>query len=394
MRRQESIRMSKRRLIVILLAAAGVAAALAIGPGRRAIESALLLRELGASATAAQVAPQEVSALRRTIAFAAGGRAYAADFYRAAAEPRAVLLLVPGLAPDGKDDVRLVDLAVILARARFAVLVPDIASLRAQRVSAENIRQIADALGYLATADGLIDQTIQAPRPLGIAAISYSVGPALLATLESGLAGRVDFMVAIGGYYDVEAVVTYFTTGYYRDAADAAWTKGTPNDYGKWLFVGANSDEAIMDLRDRITLRAIAARRMADGGAEIGDLAASLGPEGQAVQALLTNQDPEATARLIAGLPAKLRDNLGALNLRGHDLAGAPRDVIVIHGRDDRIIPASESIGLAAALPAERGHLYLVEHLAHADLEPGDWRDVLTLWQATYRLLRLRDGGA
>jgi hypothetical protein len=394
MRRQESIRMSKRRLIVILLAAAGVAAALAIGPGRRAIESALLLRELGASATAAQVAPQEVSALRRTIAFAVGGRAYAADFYRAAVEPRAVLLLVPGLAPDGKDDVRLVDLAVILARARFAVLVPDIASLRAQRVSAENIRQIADALGYLATADGLIDQTIQAPRPLGIAAISYSVGPALLATLESGLAGRVDFMVAIGGYYDVEAVVTYFTTGYYRDAADAAWTKGTPNDYGKWLFVGANSDEAIMDLRDRITLRAIAARRMADGGAEIGDLAASLGPEGQAVQALLTNQDPEATARLIAGLPAKLRDNLGALNLRGHDLAGAPRDVIVIHGRDDRIIPASESIGLAAALPAERGHLYLVEHLAHADLEPGDWRDVLTLWQATYRLLRLRDGGA
>ena len=53
----------------------------------------------------------------------------------------------------------------------------------------------------------------------------------------------------------------------------------------------------------------------------------------------------------------------------------------------------SESIDLAAALPAERGHLYVVEHLAHADLEPGDWRDVVTLWQATYRLLRLRDGG-
>jgi len=52
-----------------------------------------------------------------------------------------------------------------------------------------------------------------------------------------------------------------------------------------------------------------------------------------------------------------------------------------------------ESNGLAAALPAGRGHLYVVEHLAHADLEPGDWGDVLTLWQATYRLLRLRDGG-
>jgi len=392
MRRQEGMRMSKRRLIVIAVAAAGLAAALAVGPGRRAIESALLLRELGASAAAAQVAPQDVSALRRTIAFTVDGRTYAADFYRTAAAPRAALLLVPGLAPDGKDDRRLVDLAVILARARFAVLVPDIASLRAQRVSADNIRQIADALGYLATADGLIDDTITAPRPLGIAAISYSVGPALLATLQNGLAGRVDFMVAIGGYYDVESVVTYFTTGYYRGGAEAPWTKGTPNDYGKWLFVGANSD-AIMDMRDRITLRAIAARRMTDGGAEIGDLSAMLGPEGRAVQALLANQDPDAAGRLIAGLPARLRDNLGALNLRGRDLAGAPRDVILIHGRDDRIIPVSESIGLAAALPAEREHLYVVEHLAHADLEPGDWGDVLTLWQATYRLLRLRDGG-
>ena len=384
--------MSMRRLLVILVAAAGLATALSIGPGRRAIDSALLLRELGASAAAARVAPQDVAALRRTIAFTVAGRTYAADFYRIEADPRAALLLVPGLAPDGKDDRRLVDLAVILARARFAVLVPDIASLRAQRVSAENIRQIADALGYLATTDGLIDKTTRAPRPLGIAAISYSVGPALLATLESGPAGRVDFMVAIGGYYDVEAVVTYFTTGFYRSAADGSWTKGTPNAYGKWLFVGANT-EAIMDMRDRITLRAIAARRMADNGAEIGDLAASLGPEGRAVQALLANQDPDATGRLIAGLPAKLRENLGALNLRDRDLAGAPRSVILIHGRDDSIIPVSESIGLAAALPADRAHLYVVEHLAHADLEPGDWGDVLTLWQATYRLLRLRDGG-
>jgi hypothetical protein len=384
--------MARRRLLIAAIAAAILAAALAVGPGRRALDSLLLLRELGESAAAAAVAPQDVAALRRTVTFSVAGRAYTADFYRTAAEPRAALLLVPGLAPDGKDDRRLVDLAVILARARFAVLVPDIASLRAQRVSAENIREIADALGYLATADSLIDAKIQAPRPLGIAAVSYSVGPALLATLQSGLTGRVDFMVAIGGYHDLAAVVTYFTTGFYRETDGGSWQKGTPNAYGKWLFVGANSD-ALMDMRDQITWRAIAGRRMADERADIGDLTALLGPEGQSVQALLSNQDPDATVRLIAGLPARLRDNLGALDLRGRDLAGAPRSIILIHGRDDRIIPVSESIGLAGALPAGRGHLYLVEHLAHADLEPGDWRDVLTLWEAAYRLLRLRDGG-
>src|SRR5262245_671227 len=384
--------MSKRGLISGMAAAVAVAAALSVGPGRRAVDSAHLLYELGTTASSAEVTPEDVSALRRTIAFTAAGRSYQADLYRTAAEPRAALLLVPGLAPDGKDDRRLVDLAVILARARFAVLVPDIASLRAQRVSAENVQQIADALGYLATADNLFDATIKAPRPLGIAAISYSVGPALLATLEKGLAGRVDFMVAIGGYYDVDAVVTYFTTGYYRVAVDAPWAKGTPNDYGKWLFVSANSD-AIMDLRDRVTLQAIAGRRMADNDADIDDLTPLLGTEGRSVQSLLANRDPGAVGRLIANLPATLRDNLAALNLDGRDLAAAPRDVIVLHGRDDRIIPLSESIGLASALHPDSGHLYVVEHLAHADLEPGDWGDVLTLWEATYRLLRLRDGG-
>lgn len=379
-----------RRLLIVLVLAVGAGIGAASAPGQRAVESAWLLSALGRSVASAALAPEDAAALRRTIAFSVGGRSYAADLYRADDAPRAALLLVPGLAPDGKDDRRLVDLAVVLARADFAVLVPDIASLRAQRVSAENVRQIADALAYLVRARSEILPAADGPAPTGIAAISYAVGPALLATLEPELHGRVDFMIAIGGYYDVEAVVTYFTTGFYRDG-DGAWTKGTPNDYGKWLFVSANAD-AIMDMRDRITLRAMAGRRMADGNADIADLIPLLGPEGRAVHALLANDDPDQARRLIAGLPPRLLHNLTALNLRGRDLAGAPRSVILIHGRDDRIIPVSESLELGAALPSGKGHLYMVDRLAHADLEPGDWQDVLTLWQATYRLLRLRDG--
>lgn len=379
-----------RRLFIVLVLAVGVGIGAASRPGQRAVESAWLLTALGRSAASTDLAPEEVAALRQTIAFSVADRSYAADLYRADDAPRAALLLVPGLAPDGKDDRRLVDLAAVLARADFAVLVPDIASLRAQRVSAENVRQIADALAYLVRARSEILPAGDAPVPTGIAAISYAVGPALLATLEPQLGGQIDFMIAIGGYYDVEAVVTYFTTGFYRDGG-GAWVQGTPNDFGKWLFVSANAD-AIMDMRDRITLRAMAGRRMADGNADIADLVPLLGPEGRAVHALLANEDPDQARRLIGGLPPRLLRNLTALNLRGRDLANAPRSVVLIHGRDDRIIPVSESQELAAALPPGKGRLYVVDRLAHADLEPGDWKDILTLWQATYRLLRLRDG--
>lgn len=371
-------------IAVVLVVIAG---ALASAPGRRAVEAAILLRDLGKSAASADLAPTEPKGVRQPIAFAVQGRVYAADLYRADPAARGVLLLVPGLAPDGKNDRRLVDLAVVLARTRFAVVVPDFSSLRAQRVSAGNVQEIADVLGHLA---GRADIAGEDP-PLGIAAISYAVGPALLATLDPALSGRTDFMVAIGGYYDVEAVVTYFTTGFYRSESNGAWIKGRPNDYGKWLFVDANSD-AVMDLRDRITLRAMARRRMADLDADIDDLVPVLGREGLSVHALLANTDPDAVPALIANLPERLRTNLSALDLRGRDLGGAPRSVILIHGRDDRIIPVTESLKLGAALPRERGHLYIVEHLAHADLEPGDWRDILTLWRAAYRLLELRDG--
>lgn len=377
-----------RRLSWIVVVLVLFAGSLVTAPGRRAVDGALLLRDLGMSTASANLQPAELERLRRSIEFTANGRDYEADFYGAGETPRSVLLLVPGLAPDGRNDRRLVDFAVTLAKARFAVVVPDFSSLRAQRVSADNVQQIADVLGYLS---GRGDIAGEDP-PLGIAAISYSVGPALLATLDPTLTGRVDFMVGIGGYYDVTAVVTYFTTGYYRSEVDATWAKGTPNDYGKWLFVDANID-AVMDMRDRITLRAMARRRMADTDADIDDLVPLLGREGRAVHTLLANIDPNAVGRLIAALPDRLRRSLSALDLKGRDLAGAPGSVILIHGRDDRIIPVVESMNLNAALPADRAHLYIAEHLAHADLEPGDWLDILTLWHAAYRLLKLRDGG-
>src|SRR5207244_759381 len=146
-------------------------------------------------------------------------------------------------------------------------------------------------------------------RPLGIAAISYAVGPALLATLQPELRRKVDFLVGIGGYYDVDAVVTYFNTGFYRERRDQPWRRGTPNEYGKWLFVAANSN-AVMDMRDRVTLMAIAGRRQADPAADIDDLVPLLGPQGGAVYALLANDDPEKTPDLIAALPDRLRDRL------------------------------------------------------------------------------------
>jgi pimeloyl-ACP methyl ester carboxylesterase len=298
------------------------------------------------------------------------------------------VVLVPGLAPAGRDDPRLIALAGALARARFAVLVPEIASLRAQQVGPDDIADIAGAIAFLRDPSAGLQS-----RQVGVIGISYAVGPALLATLGEASDGRPDFLVGVGGYYAIDAVVTFFTTGFYRDPPATEWRHREPNEYGKWVFLASNAT-ALSEAKDRTTLRAISQRRQTNPGAAVDDLVAGLGPEGRAVYALIDNRDPERVPSLIAGLPPQVRNVMSAIDLRSRDLSAAPPRILLIHGRDDPIIPASESRALAAALPVGSTHLVIVENLAHADLSPAGLWDALRLWRAAYRLLSWRDGAS
>ncbi|MFQ5776319.1 MAG: hypothetical protein ACE5GS_17510, partial [Kiloniellaceae bacterium] len=322
---------------------------------------------------------------RALIGYRVDGRAYTGDLYTPGDDPRSALVLVPGAAPAGKDDPRLVAFANTLARARFMVLVPEIENLRALKVRPADARVIADAVRHLAgrgetPGDGSV----------GLVAISYAAGPAVIAALEAGTRDKVGFLLAVGGYYDIEALVTFFTTGAYRDGRDPHWRRAAPNPYGRWIFVRGNAGR-IADARDRVLLAAMAERKLRDLQADIADLVAKLGAEGGAVYALLANDDPEAVPGLVAALPEGVRADLAALDLKRRDLSALEADLILVHGRDDAVIPYTESAALAAAAPEHRTTLVLVDNLAHVDLGPGGLIDAARLWRAVYRVLAWRD---
>ena len=144
---------------------------------------------------------------------------------------------MPGAAQAGKDDPRLQALATSLARARFLVLVPDLDGPRQLKISAADADGIADAIVYMSARD-----TTQAVRPVGVAAISYGVGPAVLAGLRPDVNGRLRFILGLGGYYDTHAMITYITTGAYRDPEGGGWLHAAPLGYAKWVFVLSNVD--------------------------------------------------------------------------------------------------------------------------------------------------------
>ena len=306
---------------------------------------------------------QKVPAPRRTaIHYQIDGRHYEGDLYEPAATPMAGIVLVPGVAQAGKDDYRLVAFANTLARARFRVLVPDLPGIRELKVQARDVVGVADAFAFLVASSDW-----PATRRAGIGAFSYAAGPAVLAAMERRIRDRVDFVLAVGGYHDLEQVLTFLTTGYFREKGAWRWLR--PVEYGKWLFVLSNLDR-VQDPADRHALEDIVRRRLADPRAAVDGLVPRLGQEGRAVYALTTNRDPERVPSLVASLPEPIRQELAALNLAGRDMSVLGAHLILVHGREDAIIPYTESVALAQTVPKGQASLYVVEGLSHVDVQP------------------------
>jgi pimeloyl-ACP methyl ester carboxylesterase len=312
-------------------------------------------------------------------------RTLAADLYLPTRPAGAGLVLLPGLTPQGKDDPRMVDLAATLARARFTVLVPDLSGRRNLSAGTRDVPEILAAVTTLSDRLG--------GRPVLVAGISFAAGPAVLSALEPAGRDRIGGILALGGYHDLTHMVAWVTTGQRRE--DGAWVRGTPPDLAVWLFLRGNLG-FLNDPNDRAILSAIADRRSADPTAAIADLAESLGPEGRAVLALLLNRDPMRVPALMEQLPRRLREELAALDLSRADLSALAAPLILVHGKDDPVIPWTESADLAAAKGIDgaypsQGALFLVGNLTHTEIGAIAMDDLRVLWRAVVLLLAERD---
>jgi pimeloyl-ACP methyl ester carboxylesterase len=371
-----------RWLPVLLVLAMSIAAG-AVFFSARTTEARLLLEDAAAGDAPSALKARTKPPSKTVIGWTVEGRAGLGDLYLPADEtPVARLVLLPGLVSEGRTNPQLQAFANSLARSRFAVLVPEIASFRSLHLSPADARVIADALRALSEWHGR-------PALVGLAAVSYALGPALIATLEPDGKDRVAFVLGIGGYYDLVAAVTYATTGCFRGDATKHWRCRTPNNYGKWVFARINANR-IENRPDRATLQAIAARKLNDPNADIGDLLKTLGPEGRTVTDLLLNADPNRVVALIARLPEAVRADFDRLSPAHFPLSEIAAEVILIHGRNDALIPPTESKKLAKAL--SHAHLTLVAHIAHVEFTgPLGLMDDLALLRAARRLIAIRD---
>ncbi|MFW6346813.1 MAG: alpha/beta hydrolase family protein [Halomonas sp.] len=315
---------------------------------------------------------------REEMTYAVEGREQVADLYPPAESRRGALILVHGLTEAGRRDPRLVAFAQTLARADFTVIVPELEGLRDFSVGTREVERIADAIRHATT------EVPAAESGTGLAAISFAVGPSILAAMQPETAHRVRFMIAVGGYYDLTDMVRYVTTG--EDRGGGGRQAPPPQREARWTVL-LSQLHRLDDAEDRERLATIARRRLADDDAPSPE-ARGLGPQGRALYELVTNRDPTRVEALIEALPPPLLKQFDALDLSERDLDALEARLVLVHGPDDRVIPVSHSRRLHDALPDGQSRLFEAGGLGHVEVAMG-WRDGWGLWRAICHVLRL-----
>ena len=383
----------KWRRLAWLLVLPGLVALSGCSPPR-AYDSALALADTAAGEAPSRLKATTPAPHRAPVTYRVDSRQRAADLYRpGTGQPRAGLVLVPGAVPKGRNEPRVVAFAQTLARAGFAVLVPEMSGFAELTLHPRDAREVADAFAWLVSRPDLAPE-----ERAGMAALSYAVGPAVLAALEPDIRARVRFILGVGGYHDVHRALRFVTTGWFEHAG--RWQAIEPDAYGQ-MVLALSARPYLALARDRALLKTMAERKLADRAAALDDLTARLGPEGRAVYALVTNRDRDRFPVLFEALPTSMKQDLAALNLAGKDLTRLGARLILVHGRNDPLIPYTESLALADAAGSERARVFLIHRiLGHIDLNFGQvlsrqfWSeelpDVWRMGRAMYLLLSER----
>ena len=280
------------------------------------------------------------------------------------------LLLVHGLTPEGKRDARLAWTADRLARAGFAVAVPELPSLRAQRLRPEDAAVVRDALDRLAAHRDV--------RRGSVAVIAVSVGlaPVALALAHGPPVPDVRLVLALGGYAESRELVRYFTTGAYRYGATAG--RAPVERALAPAFLAQNLD-LLPEARDRAAVAAALRGQPPPPDA---------GPGVSVVLALQHNRDPARVDALLEALPVETRALLDALS-PARQLGRTGARLLLVHGTNDPAMPFTETQRLAAAFP-DRARAVVVDLIGHVEGQTPAWRgavDLLRLWSVCYELL-------
>lgn len=285
------------------------------------------------------------------------------------------IVVVHGMHELGIDEPRLVSFARSLAASGFFVMTPLVPGLADYRVQAES----ADVIGSAARD---FAQQLEVPK-VGVFAISFSGGLALLAAADPQYARSIAWIASIGGYYDLAHVLRFFATGE-AVRPDGGIEHLQAHEYGP-LIVIYDEPQDFFSAHDAPIAQESLKRLLHDDGKGSEVIMRTMSPAGQQIMQDLYHKQRESLAPAILAEVQKRSEELAAASPAGH-LRFVRAPVLLLHGSDDSVIPPTEMLWLRRHIPSDE----LVDALespalGHVDIGTGtSWRERLALvhWMA------------
>jgi dienelactone hydrolase len=315
---------------------------------------------------------------------------------------RRAIVLVAGVNALGIDEPRLYGLAQELANAGYAVLTPELPDLQRYDITARTTDMIEDAAVWLSSQPRLARD-----HRVGLVGISFAGGLSIVAAGRPALRDRAAFVFSFGGHSDFPRVLRYLCTGMEPTppASDTAATAAPaeqyrrPHDYGVVIVLLGLADrlvppEQVGPLRAAILtyLRAshydlIDKRKAAVVFAEARQMAAAL-PE--PARSFMQQVNDRAVDRLGPTLLPHIARN-GQEPALSPERSPAPVcPVYLLHGSEDNVVPALESLWLSKHLEGRVPvRTLLSQVITHAELDSQHgWREIWQLVDFFASLLR------
>ncbi len=283
------------------------------------------------------------------------------------------VLAVPGIHAAGIDETRLVALAKDLAGTGLAVMTMALPDLMAYRITPQSTDVIEDAIAWLSRRPELAPD-----GRVGIVGVSFAGGLSTVAAGRPSVRDRTAFVLSFGGHADLPRVMRYLCTG------EAPHVDGLethpPHDYGVAVLLyffadrGVVPAEQVQPLRDGVgtfllasQLTLVDMKQANETFAKARDMVKAL-PEPSATYLKYVN-DRNVKALGPVLLPHVI--DVGGDPSLSPERASAPAaPVYLLHGADDTVIPAAESVILTRHLEGKAHvRLLLSRLITHAEVD-------------------------
>ncbi len=275
-----------------------------------------------------------------------------ADLYRPTARmPSATVLFVHGMSLRAHRDPRVIAACNALAAAGLQVVAPRIAGLCDLEMDPEIPTRIADILLGCSA-----DPALGCPDRVGIVSASFAAGLCLKAAARAEVERAAGALLLVGTYVDAQRLLLHLLTS---PGADP---------FGRLILLRAflRSDPGV-PRRVLDAMDAALADESLRGDPRLPGVLASLPADDRHTFERLRD-DPEEGARLAARIATEHRAEIDAFSAL-EELPYVAAPVVLVHGRQDRVIPPSESADAATLLDS---YGVPCRHLATSLVDHGD----------------------